>query len=76
MVVVLDAPAMEGIEQRHKGNMPDQVIDPELVGKGAMTAVMPNHKPACECGACPQPSKGEQIPRARSNGKIAQDSGK
>jgi hypothetical protein len=56
--IVQNPPTMERVNQRQHKNMADPIIDPALLGKGAMAAVMGNHKKTCQCRTRYNPSEG------------------
>ena len=45
VLVVLDAPGVEGIDDGHEHESPDNVLYQLVLAEGAMTAIMANHEP-------------------------------
>lgn len=62
VLVVLDAPWVEWVDERGKHDCADNVFQELVFGEGAVTAIMANDKPSGEGGACESPCKWEGPP--------------
>jgi hypothetical protein len=45
VLVVLDAPGLKGVNEGHEHQRAHDVLHQLVLAKGAVAAVMPNHKP-------------------------------
>mmetsp|Transcript_52145 Transcript_52145/g.113747 ORF Transcript_52145/g.113747 Transcript_52145/m.113747 type:complete len:340 (+) Transcript_52145:440-1459(+) len=63
VVVVLDAPRLEGVDQRSKHQGANNVLNQVVLVERAVASIMANHKEPGECSAGQRPRKWQQVPR-------------
>mmetsp|Transcript_13368 Transcript_13368/g.23670 ORF Transcript_13368/g.23670 Transcript_13368/m.23670 type:complete len:397 (-) Transcript_13368:108-1298(-) len=75
VVVVLDAPGLERIDEGEKHNMADNILDELVAMEGTMATVMANNEPASQSSAGVSPSKRKKVPGGNVNKVKAKEKG-
>ena len=75
MGVVVNSPAVEGVDQGQHGQVTYNVIHPNFFGEGAVGTVVTDDEEAGEGGAGEEPSKRKEIPRGKGDRGKACDGG-